>query len=185
MEFRRMFDGTGVDVIGASDLDFPLTEPEETGVTFAENAEIKAASALRESGIASVGDDSGLCVDALGGQPGIYTARYGGGHDVPFDKKMELMIEEMRGVPDNERGARFVCSLCLMLPDGKKIIAEGECPGMIGHRISGAAGFGFDPLFYIGGRSMADLSGEEKDKISHRGAALRRLFDEMKKEGMI
>ncbi len=184
-EFRRMFDGAGLEIIGAGDSDVPLTEPEETGVTFAENAEIKAASAVRETGIASVGDDSGLCVDALGGRPGIYTARYGGGHDVPFRDKMEKLIDEMRDVPDEQRGARFVCSLCLVFPDGRKITAQGECPGMIGHRISGSAGFGFDPVFYIDGRSMAELSPEEKDAVSHRGAALRELFDKMKSENII
>ncbi|MCR5781897.1 MAG: RdgB/HAM1 family non-canonical purine NTP pyrophosphatase [Clostridia bacterium] len=185
LEFRRMFEGTGVDIIGAGDLDRPLSEPEETGSTFAENAEIKAAAAVNETGIAAVGDDSGLCVDALDGRPGIYTARYGGGHDVPFRTKMELMIGELRDVPDIDRTARFVCSLCLMFPDGRKITAEGECRGMIGHMISGTAGFGFDPVFYIGDRSMAELTPAEKDAVSHRGTALRRLFEEMKKEGII
>ena len=174
-EFRRILAPAGFEVVGASDLDFKLSEPEETGSTFAENAEIKAVSAMRESGLAAIGDDSGLCVDALGGRPGVYTARYGGGHDVPFRKKMELLLDEMRGVPDDERTARFVCSLCLAYPDGRLVRAEGVCEGKIGHAISGDAGFGFDPVFYMGDRSMAQLSPAEKDAVSHRGRAIEKL----------
>lgn len=174
-EFRRILAPAGFTAVGASDLDFPLSEPEETGTTFAENAQIKAVAAMRESGLAAIGDDSGLCVDALDGRPGVYTARYGGGHDVPFRKKMELLLEELKNVPCEDRTARFVCSLCLAYPDGRIVRAEGVCEGKIGFSIAGDAGFGFDPVFFMGDRSMAQLSPAEKDAVSHRGRAIEKL----------
>lgn len=179
-ELSRVLEPLGIDCISASDLGKELSDPEETGSTFAENAEIKALCACKESGYPCIADDSGLVVDALEGRPGIYTARYAGGHDVPFSEKIPVLLEELKNVPDERRTARFVCSVCCAFPNGKKVTAEGKCEGKIGYEAKGEKGFGFDPVFYINDRSFAEFLPEEKDKISHRGNALKLFAEELK-----
>jgi XTP/dITP diphosphohydrolase len=154
--------------------DFPgLTPPEETGATFLENARIKARAGAAGSGLPTIGEDSGLAVDALGGAPGVLSARYAEGDD---RARCEKLLREMAGVPASLRSARFVCAAVLALPDGREESAEGFCEGAIAPVPLGAGGFGYDPVFLLpDGRTMAELAPEEKNAISHRGRALRRL----------
>ncbi len=154
------------------------SEPEEDADTFEGNARIKALAAHRKTGLAVLADDSGLVVDALGGQPGVYSARYAGGHGSDGDNN-EKLLHELSGTPDNERSARFVCSLVFIDEDGSETAAEGTIEGAIGHRPQGEGGFGYDPLFFpeafCGETSLAEVSKDEKNSISHRGNALRAL----------
>lgn len=181
IEFRRILAPLGIDAVTAEDMGITLTDAEETGVTFAENARIKAVSGCKESGMVCVADDSGLSVDALDGRPGVYSARYAGGHDVSYDVKINTLLDEMKDVPDSERGAQFVSAVCCAFPDGRLLEVEGICRGVIGHEPRGKGGFGFDPIFYVDEKSFAELSGEEKDAVSHRGKSLT-LFSEKIKE---
>ena len=155
--------------------DFP--DPVENGDTFTENAVIKAQAALDETGLPAVADDSGLVVDALGGEPGIMSARWAGVHGDDARNNAKMM-REMEGVPDEKRTARFHSSVVLIRPDGSVVTGEGDCEGKIGYEPEGTNGFGYDPLFWpvdTPGRSMADLEPAEKNAISHRFHALTEL----------
>jgi len=154
--------------------DFPgLVPPEETGSTFLENARIKALAGASGSGLPAIGEDSGLVVDALGGAPGIFSARYAGGDD---RARCEKLLRELAGVPPGQRAARFVCAAVLALPDGREESAQGACEGAIALAQRGAGGFGYDPVFLLpDGRTMAELTPAQKAAISHRGRALRLL----------
>jgi XTP/dITP diphosphohydrolase len=149
-----------------------LSEVEETGETFAQNAFLKAESAMKETGLPAIADDSGLMVDALDGAPGVYSARYAG-EGGTYDDVIEKLLYEMRGVPEGERTARFVSSICCVFPDGETLRAEGVCEGVIAFEKRGKGGFGYDPVFLCGEKSFAEMSGAEKDAVSHRGRALR------------
>lgn len=152
--------------------DFP--DPEENGETFTANAIIKAEAAVAECGLAAVADDSGLVVDALGGEPGIMSARWAGVHGDDERNNAKLMAE-MEGVPESERTARFHSSVVLVRADGAVVCGEGDCEGTIGYEPRGANGFGYDPLFWPAdtpGRTMAELEPAEKNAISHRAHAL-------------
>jgi XTP/dITP diphosphohydrolase len=146
--------------------------PEETGRTFLENARVKAAEALRLTGRPALADDSGLVVDALGGAPGVLSARYGG-EGLSARQRYELLLREMAGRAN--RAARFICALVCLFPDGRALCAEGVCEGEITKLPQGDGGFGYDPVFWLPERgcTMAGLSDEEKNKISHRGKAVR------------
>jgi XTP/dITP diphosphohydrolase len=160
----------------ASLADFPgLPEVVEDGDTFLANARKKAHPAAKETGLPTLGEDSGLEVDALGGAPGIYSARYAGEDAADGDNSRKL-LEEMRDVPAGKRGARYRCVAVLAWPDGREVTADGSCEGEIAREPRGDGGFGYDPVFLLGdGRMMAELTPEEKDAISHRGRALRKL----------
>ncbi|MDL2200445.1 RdgB/HAM1 family non-canonical purine NTP pyrophosphatase [Halopseudomonas aestusnigri] len=154
--------------------DFTDIEAEETGLTFVENALIKARHAARISGLPALADDSGLAVDALGGAPGIYSARYaGGGGDAANNAKL---LEALKDVPDAKRGAQFICALALLrhAEDPIPVICEGAWQGRILHAPSGEHGFGYDPLFWVPERdcSSAELSPQEKNQLSHRARAM-------------
>ena len=158
--------------------DYPdYIAPEEDGDSFSANAAIKAVAAARMSGLLTLADDSGLCVDALDGAPGIYSARYAGeGHDDAANRRK--LLEQMQQVPPAERGAAFVCAVALAFPDGEGDVAvwsgEGRCPGAIHHCEQGENGFGYDNLFWLyeHGCTMAEISEEEKNSLSHRFLAL-------------
>ena len=168
----------GVELVTVKDAGFPSVDPEETGATFADNALIKARAFCELTGMAVIADDSGLCVDALGGAPGVHTARYGGDHD--FGSGIDLLLHEMKDVPEGRRTARFVCSICCMWPDGRVVTAEGCCEGSIAFERLGDGGFGFDPVFVLpDGRCFAAIPSEEKNAVSHRGLALRRLVEKL------
>ena len=173
-EMHRILSPLGVEVYTAEMLGIELTDAEETGLTFAENAEIKALSGCRESGYPCIADDSGLCVDALGGEPGIYSARYSGGHG-DDEANIVKLLGKLKDVPDEKRTAHFACAVCVCFPDGREISLEGKCEGKIGYEKKGDGGFGYDPVFMVGEKSFAELTKEEKDAISHRGVALREL----------
>ena len=157
--------------------DFGLSEAEETGSTFAENALIKARHAAQATGLAAIADDSGLMVDALDGRPGIYSARYSG-PDATDQSNIDRLLAELEGVPEDQRGAAFHCVVCFVTPDDNEpFIAEGEWRGRILRECRGDGGFGYDPVFLDTelGCSSAELNAEEKNARSHRGKALRKL----------
>ncbi|MCI9576579.1 MAG: RdgB/HAM1 family non-canonical purine NTP pyrophosphatase [Clostridiales bacterium] len=166
-ELQRILEPLGISAVTAE-----LEEVEETGKTFAENAFLKANAACKQTGKPAVADDSGLVVDALNGAPGIYSARYAGENATDADRIAKL-LREMQPYPTPERSARFVSSICCVFPDGTVLRAEGTCEGEIGFSPAGNGGFGYDPIFFVGERSFAELSANEKDRLSHRGKALR------------
>lgn len=176
-ELSRILKPVGVRALLAEEAGVDLTDVEETGTTFEENAFLKAQSGCLESGMPCIADDSGLAVDALDGAPGVFSARYSGEHGND-DKNNELLLENLKDVPMERRTARFVSAVCCVFPDGRKITVRGECEGKIAFDLKGNGGFGYDPLFLpeeYEGKTMAQLTPEEKDSISHRGKALRLL----------
>ncbi len=180
-ELDRILNPLGIKSVTAKDAGINLSEVEETGETFAENARLKAQAAYKISGMPAVADDSGLMVDALGGAPGVYSARYAGENATDADRISKLLTE-LKDVPENERTAAFVSSICCILDDGSMIEVSGRCNGKIAFEPVGEGGFGYDPVFVVAdGRSFAQLTAEEKDKISHRGNALRALKVELEK----
>lgn len=178
-EFRELAEGMDIELLSQSEAGLEL-EVEETGTTFEENAYLKAKAVTDATGCAAVSDDSGLCVDALGGGPGVYSARYGPGHDADYSEKNAYMLNDI-GDGTAERSARYVCCICCTLPDGGIIRARGECEGEITRAPRGSGGFGYDPIFRPLGfdRTMAELSPEEKNAISHRGKALRQFMERL------
>ena len=145
---------------------------EEKGTTFEENSFLKADAVMRASGLPVLADDSGLMVDALDGAPGVYSARYG--HKSSDEERTAFLLENMKNVPEEKRTAKFVCVITCLWPDGRKIVARGECPGRIAFRPRGENGFGYDPVFFLPEKekTYAELSGAEKNAISHRARAL-------------
>lgn len=179
-EFRRILEPLGIQVLSQKEAGVQV-DPEENGETFAQNAYIKAKAVYDIAGLPCVADDSGLCVDALDGRPGVLSARYYG-HDTPYSEKMQHLLDEMKDVADPQRTACFVSHITCILDEDTVLECEGTCEGMIGHQPAGKNGFGYDPLFYVDGRSYGELSAEEKDRISHRGKALRLLYDKLKEQ---
>lgn len=176
-ELARILQPLGIEAVTGDDLGLQLTEAEETGDTFEENARLKAELACRESGLPAIADDSGLMVDALNGAPGVYSARYAGEGASDADRNDKLLAQ-LRDVPEAKRTAQFVSAVCCIFPNGDMVTARGECPGLIAFAPAGEGGFGYDPLFVVeGGKTYAELTAGEKDALSHRGNALR-LFRE-------
>jgi XTP/dITP diphosphohydrolase len=165
----------------ASEFDYEWPSPEEDGETFEDNARIKAVAAHERFALAALADDSGLEVDALDGEPGVYSSRYAGECATDAENNSRLLLA-LKDVPEAERTARFRCTMVFIGPDGVETVANGTCEGRIGMEPRGEGGFGYDPLFHpdaTPGRTMAELSTEEKNAISHRGAALRDLRDKL------
>lgn len=175
-EFREMFQTLGIEVISMDDYAAELPEIEETGTTFHENARLKAEGICQIVHIPVLADDSGLAIDALDGQPGVYSARFASEHATDATNN-EKVLQLMQTVDADARGARFVCVLALAKPNEATIFAEGFCQGKILDKPIGEHGFGYDPIFQPDGfdRSMAQLKSEEKNKISHRHHALKAL----------
>ena len=173
-EMSRILSPMGYEVVTDLDLGIELSDVEENGETFLDNARIKAEAGCKESGLPCIADDSGLCVDALGGAPGVYSARYSGVHG-DDDGNNRKLLSELSGVPAEKRTAHFACAICVSFPDGSEVTATGKCEGYIGYEKKGTNGFGYDPLFMVGDRSLAQMTAEEKDAISHRGNALKEL----------
>lgn len=180
-EVQAMFSDLDVDVktLREEGIDVAI---EENGQTFAENALIKAKAIAGMTDKIVLADDSGLVVDYLNGEPGIYSARYMG-EDTSYDIKNARILERMEGVPDNQRTARFVCAMAAIMPGGEVICTEGIMEGLIGYEMKGTNGFGYDPIFYLPeyGMTSSEISPEKKNEISHRGKALRKMQDELKK----
>ena len=174
-EIARILEDLDIDVVPQSALG--VTDADETGTTFVENALIKARHAVAATGLPAIADDSGICVDALDGRPGVYSARYAGpGAD--DESNNDLLLSELDGVPDEQRGAAFHCVACFVAPGMEApVIAEGEWRGRILRERRGTGGFGYDPLFYLPelGKSSAELSPQEKNARSHRGQAIAEL----------
>jgi len=178
-EIRRILEPLGVSVTSPEDMGINI-EVAETGATFAENAEIKARAFFQESGMPSLADDSGLCVDALDGRPGLHTASYQG-EDATYPQRIAALVAELEDIPQDKRTARFVCHLCLVMDESAIAECHGVCEGEIGHVPAGDGGFGYDPIFYVDGKSMAQRPKEEKDSLSHRGRALRKFATMLEK----
>lgn len=168
-ELQRILTPLGIEAVTAD-----LSEVEETGTTFAENACLKAKAACKETGLPAVADDSGLEVDALDGRPGVYSARYAG-EGATDAQRIEKLLGELSEVPAEKRGARFVSAICCVFPNGDILRAEGDCPGSIAFASAGEDGFGYDPIFLCGEKTFAQMTAAEKDAVSHRGKALEKF----------
>ncbi|TKR30725.1 RdgB/HAM1 family non-canonical purine NTP pyrophosphatase [Luteimonas gilva] len=172
-ELRELLGGHGIDLHAQSE--FGVADADETGTTFIENALIKARHAARETGLPALGDDSGICVDALNGAPGLYSARYSGAHG-DAEANIDKLLRELEAVPDDRRGARFHCVLALLrhADDPEPIVVEGSWRGSILRARRGNGGHGYDPVFFdpASGLSAAEMAPEQKNRVSHRGLAL-------------
>ena len=173
-EMRELLAPFGADAVSAGDLG--LAEPEETGTTFAANALLKARTACAASGLPAIADDSGLCVTALGGDPGVYSARWAG-PSKDFGAAMEKVWEATRATGSRDRAAAFVSAVALAWPDGRRIEVEGRVDGLLVWPPRGQGGFGYDPMFLPQGwdRTFGEMSGEEKHSVSHRARAMAAL----------
>lgn len=172
-EAREILAPLGIEVLSQRDAGADC-EPDENGVTFAENAVIKAKAVYDTVHLPTIADDSGLCVDALGGRPGVYSARY-----APKGQECAKLLDEMKDIPDAERSAAFCCTIAYIDENGTHTMS-GECRGKIGYEQRGTNGFGYDPVFLYGEKTLAEMSADEKNDISHRGAALRCLYQFLK-----
>ena len=179
-EMQRILSPLGINVVTAKMLGKQLEDVEEDGKTFEDNAKLKARAACKEMNMPAIADDSGLCVDYLDGAPGIFSARFAGEHGND-EKNNDLLLEKLDGVPLEKRTSHYVCAICCTFPDGREIVVRGECNGVIGFERDGHEGFGYDPLFLVDGKAFGRYTAEEKDKISHRGNALRLLTKELEK----
>lgn len=179
-EMQRILSPLGINVVTAKMLGKQLEDVEEDGKTFEDNAKLKARAACKEMNMPAIADDSGLCVDYLNGAPGIFSARFAGEHGND-EKNNDLLLEKLDGVPLEKRTAHYVCAICCTFPDGREIVVRGECNGVIGFERDGHEGFGYDPLFLVDGKAFGRYTAEEKDRISHRGNALRLLTKELEK----
>lgn len=179
-EMKAILSALEIEVVSEEELGLNL-EVEETGVTFEENARIKAAAVLKATGLPAVADDSGIEVAALDGRPGVYSARYGGDKAHNDVQRYELLLDEMKDKTD--RRAQYVSAICCLFPDGTEICTRGECPGELLTEPKGTGGFGYDPIFYVPdeGVTMAQLSLQRKNKISHRAIALDKFYRELEK----
>ena len=177
-EIKTLLAPLGIEVVSAAEL--RLGDVEETGTTFEENAKLKAETLSLQCGIPCLADDSGLCVDALDGRPGVYSARYAPDRD--FKKGMQMLLKEMQDSGSDNRKAHFSCCLALACPNQKTKIFEGRVDGTIAEKPKGKSGFGYDPIFVPEGfeQTFAELGEDVKNKISHRGRALEKFIDELK-----
>ena len=177
-EIKQILGPFGINVISSDDVDLP--DVEETGTTFEENAALKAVTIAKLKGVPCIADDSGLCVNALNGRPGVYSARYAPNRD--FDKAMDKLLHEIKEANTSDRTAYFACVLALGYPDGTYKCFEGRVDGMISQEKQGAGGFGFDPVFVPLGydKTFAELGHEVQNKISHRGRALEKFTQYLK-----
>lgn len=180
VELQRIL--SGISLVGLDDVP-AYDEIPESGLTFAENALIKAREGAARSGLPTVADDSGLAVDALNGMPGVFSARWSGRHHDDL-ANLELVLSQIADLPDSVRGATFVCAAVLALPDGREWTVHGEMRGRLVRSPRGTGGFGYDPIFVVDGdtRTNAELSPVAKDAISHRGKAFRALAQIIAKE---
>ncbi len=179
-ELERILVPMGFEVLSENDLDKPLPEVDETGTSYEENALLKAHSGLRVTGLITVADDSGLSVDYLDGAPGLYSARYSG-MGASYASNNEKLLAALDGVPHEKRTATFVSAIACVFPNGREFTVRGECKGFVAEECHGDGGFGYDPLFICDAGCYAEMMPEEKDRVSHRGNALRAFKEELKK----
>lgn len=180
VEMRAILGELGVEVLSQAEVGVSI-EPEENGTTFEENSRIKAVAIMEATGLPAIADDSGLVVEALDGAPGVYSARYGG-EGLDDTGRWQLLLKNMEG--KENRACKFVSVICCAFPDGTQLMARGEVHGVVAQGPKGEGGFGYDPIFWLPeqGKSMAELTAEEKNKISHRGNALRVFKKELEKK---
>ncbi len=180
-EIRMIMEDAGMEVISMKEAGISV-EIEEDGTTYEENALLKARAVAAYTSDIVMADDSGLEIDYLNKEPGVYSARYMG-EDTSYHIKNNNLIERLNGVPEEQRTARFVCAIAAVLPDGRELTTRATIEGRIGYEEKGENGFGYDPIFYVPkfGKTTAELSEEEKNQISHRGKALRLMKEELKK----
>lgn len=187
VEFARILEPLGITIQTGPEAGIDLPDVDETGTTFEENALLKAEAGCRISGLPTLSDDSGLCVDALDGAPGIYSARFSGeggehGDDAANNRKL---LDVMKDVPEDQRTARYVAAIAAVFPDGRKFVVRGTCEGRIGYEERGEGGFGYDPLFLYGtegDKTYAEVPAAVKDESSHRSVALHKMAALLKEE---
>ena len=184
VEISKITEQFDMELVLQSELGVDI-EVEETGTTFEENSYLKARAVMEATGLPALADDSGIAVDALNGEPGIYSARYGFDESLDDWGRLQLLLKNTENVPDGQRQAQFVCVITLVTPDGKVIQARGEVHGELLRAPAGEGGFGYDPIFYYPpyGKSLAEVSAEEKNQVSHRANALRVFYEELKEAG--
>ena len=183
-EISKITEQFGMELVLESELGVNI-EVEETGTTFEENSRLKAEAVMKATGLPALADDSGIAVDALNGEPGIYSARYGFDESLDDWGRLQLLLRNMENVPDDKRQAHYVCVITFMTPDGKMIQARGESHGMLLREPVGEGGFGYDPIFYYPPfkKTFAQVTAEEKNAVSHRAEALKLLYDKFKEAG--
>ena len=184
VEISKITEQFDMELVLQSELGVDI-DVEETGSTFEENSYIKAKAVMEATGLPALADDSGIAVDALNGEPGIYSARYGFDESLDDWGRLQLLLKNTENVPDGQRQAQFVCVITLVTPDGKVIQARGEVHGELLRAPAGEGGFGYDPIFYYPpyGKSLAEVSAEEKNQVSHRANALRVFYGKLKEAG--
>ncbi len=181
-EIKAIMEGLDYEILSMKEAGLDI-EIEENGTTFRENALIKARAIHALCHDLVLADDSGLEVDYMDKQPGVFSHRFGG-EDTPYSIKNQMIMDRLKGVPDEKRTARFMCAIAAVLPDGREIVTEAAMEGIIGYQEAGANGFGYDPIFFLPeyGCTSAELTPEQKNAISHRGKALRLMREELEKE---
>ncbi len=179
-EFKRILEPLGINIITEADLGRDLPEVVEDGETLGDNSLLKARSGCKETGMITVADDTGLFVEALGGAPGIFAARYAGERCTPADNRKK-MLEALKDIPYEKRNAYFECTIACVFPDGREIAVAGRCDGKISTDEQGDLSFGYDAIFECEKGRFSVISGEDKDEVSHRGRALRLFAEEIKK----
>ena len=183
-EISKITEKFGFDLVLQSELGVDI-DVEETGSTFEENSFLKAEAVMKATGLPALADDSGIAVDALNGEPGIYSARYGFDDTLDDWGRLQLLLKNTEHVPDGQRQAQFVCVITMVTPDGQCIQARGEIHGELTREPAGENGFGYDPIFFYPplGKTTAELSSEEKNAVSHRGNALKVFYEKLKEAG--
>ena len=184
VEISKITEKFGMELVLQSELGVDI-DVEETGSTFEENSYIKAEAVMKATGLPALADDSGIAVDALNGEPGIYSARYGFDESLDDWGRLLLLLKNTEHVPDGQRQAQFVCVITMVTPEGQTIQARGEIHGELLREARGENGFGYDPIFYYPpfGKSTAEMDPEEKNAVSHRGNALWVFYDKLKEAG--
>ena len=183
-EISKITEKFDMELVMESELGVDI-DVEETGSTFEENSFLKAEAVMKATGLPALADDSGIAVDALNGEPGIYSARYGFNESLDDRGRLNLLLKNTENVPDDKRQAKFVCVITLVTPQGQTIQARGEVHGMLLRAPAGENGFGYDPIFYYPpfGKSLAQVSPEEKNRVSHRANALKVFYEKLKEAG--
>ncbi len=184
VEISRILEKLDIQLVLQSELGVDI-DVEETGTTFEENSFLKAQAVMQATGLPALADDSGIAVDALNGEPGIYSARYGFDDTLDDWGRLLLLLKNTENVPDGQRQAQFICVITLVTPEGEVIQARGEAHGELLRQAAGQGGFGYDPIFYYPpfGKTFAEVTAEEKNQVSHRAVALKAMYEKLKEAG--
>ena len=185
IEISKITEKFDIELVMESDLGVDI-DVEETGTTFEENSFLKANAVMQATGLPALADDSGIAVDALNGEPGVYSARYGFDESLDDWGRLQLLLKNTENIPDGQRQAQFVCVITLVMPDGQTIQARGEVHGELLRAPAGEGGFGYDPIFYYPpyGKTLAEVTPEEKNQVSHRAKALQAFYQKLKEANL-